>query len=151
VAFAKTAGIDLREVSQIAPELTDWLRLRSMRSPEVRYWVNTGGVLISESESPKRVQAATDAVNGKPLKEPLLRSTQTGATISLVNAFVLAVREHPELMADVFPNQAPEHVSLHIHYPHDESHFVVDTPVGPVRIRASTSKASYRSASAMFP
>jgi hypothetical protein len=64
----------------------------------------------------------------------MLRSTQTGAVISVLDAFVLAINEHPELAASVLPNQPPETVSFRMHYPDDESHFVIDTPLGFVRI-----------------
>jgi hypothetical protein len=60
--------------------------------------------------------------------------TQTGEVGTALQAFLNIVDEHPELWADVLPNQEPKPVTLHVEYA-DDSHFVLDTVLGPVRIK----------------
>jgi hypothetical protein len=69
----------------------------------------------------------------KPLDAPLLRSTSTGAIGTALQAFLSVVDENPELWANILPNQEPKPVVLRIDYPAD-THFVLDTALGPVRI-----------------
>jgi hypothetical protein len=106
-----------------------------MHSQERMHWLQNARLIISENESQERTEAAAQALAGKELGSPQLRSVQTGETISLTTAFMNAVNENPQLMKDSVPNQAPTTVKLRIDYPRDDSHFVIDTILGPVRVR----------------
>jgi len=134
VEHAKEAGIDLRELGDIAPEMANWLGLRVLQSQERHHSLQNANLHINENESPERAEAAMTALAGKQLGEPQLRSVQTGDTVSLTTAFMGAVAENPHLIEGTLPNQPPTPLKLHIHYPKDDSHFVVDTSLGPVRI-----------------
>jgi hypothetical protein len=136
IECADRFGIALRAVDAIAPELTLWLRMRSMTSQERNHILKHVEFVIDAAEPPASVQAAQSALSAagdKPLDAPLLRSTSTGATGTALQAFLSVVAEHPELWADVVPNQEPKPVLLRVGYPAD-NHFVIDTAFGPVRI-----------------
>ena len=136
IECAHRFGISLRAVHEIAPELILWARMRSMTSREERYVLNHVDFVIDAAEPPSSVHAAQAVINGagdKPLDAPLLRSTSTGATGTALQAFLSIVAEHPELWADILPNQDPKPVALRVEYAVD-SYFVLDTLAGPVRI-----------------
>jgi hypothetical protein len=73
-------------------------------------------------------------VTNTSLKDPLLRSTKTGETVSAVTAFHVAVLQHQELYEGLVPNQPPKHVSFTGYYRDDDDHYVLDTTAGSVRI-----------------
>ncbi|MSV27225.1 MAG: hypothetical protein EXQ52_00530 [Bryobacterales bacterium] len=108
--YAPSQGIDLRQLNEVAPDVIDWLGFRSMRSRQEHHVLHHACLRIGD-ESPERQQAFLDA-------EPLLRATDTGTVI----------------FADVIPNGPPKRLCVRIQYPHDGSHFVVNTTAGPVRI-----------------
>jgi hypothetical protein len=137
IEFSKTAGIDLREMSQldqVALDLAAWISMRVLHSQEVRHTLKSIRLHISEREIPERQQAVTTVVIGARPEEPLLRSTKTGETVSAAVAFQVAAGQLPYLYEDIVPNQPPKHVTFSGNYLDDEDHYVVDTAAGPVRI-----------------
>jgi Restriction endonuclease len=134
IEYANRAGIDLREVNEIAPEVANWLAMRHLQSVERRLRLDKATIRISETESTERLEAATGAITAKRLDEAVIRSTQTGEVVSLVKAFDLVISENPSVLSGVLPNQPGKSVELRVHYPSDESHFVVDTAIGSIRI-----------------
>ncbi len=93
--------------------------------------------VIADEESPKRTYAAQAVLKSqgdKPPEAPILRSTQTGKIGTPVQAFVNVVAEHTELWDDVFPKPGTQAVNLRVEYA-DHSHFVLDTALGPIRIK----------------
>ena len=113
-------GIALRAVDEVAPELTRWLRLRYMTSLEKSLILKHATFVIEGTESPAAVEATQIVLSelGDIAKAPLLRSTSTGATGTALQAFTSIVAEHPELWADILPNQEPKPVDLRVHYPY---------------------------------
>lgn len=136
VDYAKTVGIDLRELEDVAPEMINWLRVRSVQSHEYKHWLNHANIEIDENEPPERVEALETALRGKRLNEPQFRNTQTGETISPAVAFMHAVNENPDLTAGLVPNESPKPLTIYVTYPRHDSHFVIDTVLGSVRINA---------------
>lgn len=137
IEYAAQAGIELRAVEQIAPELARWLGMRSLTRSERRHHLHHASFVIAEEESPERAEAAQAVLRAqgdRPLEAPILLSTQTGERGTALQAFLNIVAEHPELWADVLPNQEPKPVSLRVEFA-DHSHFVLDTALGPVRIK----------------
>jgi len=137
VTFAKTAGIDLREMSQLgqlAPDLADWLSMKVLHTQEVRHNLTTAHLHIAEQETTEQEAAATTLVTSTSPKDPLLRSTKTGETVSTVTAFHVAVQQYQELYEGLVPNEPPKTVKFTANYLDDDDHYVLDTAAGPVRI-----------------
>jgi len=137
VPFATTAGIDLREMSQLsqlAPELASWLSMEVMQSQELRHNLTNALLHIGAHETTERETAAKTLVTSTPPKDPLLRATKTGETISIVSAFHIAVQQQQELYEGLVPNERSKHVKFTGNYPDDLDHYVLDTSAGPVRI-----------------
>jgi hypothetical protein len=136
IECAERFGIALRAVDEIAPELTVWLRIRSMTSRERRHVLNGIRFIVDAAEPPVSVQAVQSILSGsgdKPLDLALLRSTSTGETVTPLQAFSCIVAERPEVWENIVPNQEPRSVQLCVDYPTD-NHFVIDTTSGPVRL-----------------
>jgi hypothetical protein len=134
IDYAAQKGIDLRQIDQVGPELVTWLGLRSMQTRETRHFLTHARLIIDDNESPERAEAAQALlIKEKPADLRILRSTQTGATVTVLDAFINVVAEHPSPLASVRPNQDPMSVRINAEY-RDDSHFVVDTHLGPVRI-----------------
>jgi len=134
IEYGNRAGIEIREVNEIAPEVAGWLATRQMQSVERRLRLDKATIRISETESMERLKAAAEAITARRLDEAVLRSTQTGDVISLVTAFDLVISENPGVLEGVLPNQPGKSVELKVHYPSDDSHFVLDTAIGSIRI-----------------
>lgn len=135
--FAGKEGVDLREMSQLIqlpPDLASWLGTRILHSREVRHTLNAARLHIGEHETPERERAATTLVSRTSSKAPFLRETKTGQMISVVDAFQVAVQQQPELYSGLVPNGSSKHVKFVGNYRDDEDHYVLDTPVGPVRV-----------------
>ena len=108
--------------------------MRVLHSQELRHDLTGANLHIAEQETPEREQAATAIVKNKPVSEPVLRSTKTGVTVSVRDAFLVALQQLPQFVADVVPNQPPKQVAFTANYRDDEDHYVIDTTAGPVRI-----------------
>jgi len=132
--YAVSVGIDLREVHEVAPEMFSWLGIRVVRSQEEHLFMHDGHLGFGHVGSEELIAALKAAVGETRKDAPLLRSTETGAIISVLDAFVGAVRENPSLWDGVLPNSPAKRVQIRIEYPRDDSHFVVDTTAGPVRV-----------------
>jgi hypothetical protein len=136
VQRAKRWGIDLRRVEDILPEAATWLQIEFVRRQFRQHYLETANMYIGEDESPDRREAAMAALAGKLLGDPQLRSSKTGETISVTAAFIGAVNQNSEVCANILPNHPPTPVKLNVAYPRDDSHFVIDTSLGPVRVKS---------------
>lgn len=134
IHHAKAAGIELREVGGVAPEMAKWLSARDIRSHEYRHELIRAEMFIDPSESAERMDAANASLKGKVYGDLQLRIVKTGESISLVGAFDHMIKANPHMTADLIPNQPAKPVSFRASYRTDDGHVVVDTSLGPVRI-----------------
>ena len=135
VAYAKEKGIEIREVKSLTPEaFADWLQVRSMTRDEPSLHLVNAALIINAQETKERQEAFQEAVETKTLKHPVLRSIDTNETISALTALSRATHYAPYLFDGVLPNQPATSKNLRISYPNDDSHFVVDTNRGAIRI-----------------
>ena len=133
--FAKSAGIEPREVKALAPEhFGDWLMIQSIPQIEQSGRLEHATFLIDENESPQRQEAFHETISTKRTNEEFLRWVATNKTYRAAAAFQAAISEKPGAYDDVVPGQ-PKPVELTVSYPDDRAHFAVDTNAGPVRVR----------------
>lgn len=135
--FAKEQGIELREVNSLSPEhFSEWLVIRHIRRIERRTYVNHALVLI-DSQEPEEMKAALKEVFTRIVPDSaFLKATSTNEYVASKDAFANAVAQHGTLFDDVEPNGAGKQVKLHVVYPNDADHFVVETRLGDVRVRS---------------
>jgi len=133
--FAKLQGVEIREVTALAPEhFADWLVMQSITQFERSGGLHHASLIVGSDETKERREALLQAISAKSLDAPILRWIATDETVSAVTAFSAAVSDKPELYDQVVPNQPALLVNLRVRYPNDSSHFVVDTSLGAVRI-----------------
>lgn len=137
VEFAKSEGIELREVASLSPEdFSDWLMMRDLTSITRRTNLHHATILIDPEESPERREELARVILENTGDLTLLRSTSTGERSSLKNAFLGAVQEVGGLFDDIKPNGEGKKVQLEVKYENDNDHFVVDTALGEIRIKS---------------
>lgn len=133
--FAKQSGIELREVKTLTPEhLANWMHTRHMQFSQNILNLEAATVFPVDAELIAKKNALEDALSGKRLDEPVLRSTVNGSLLSAVEAFTDAVSNHQILFEGILPNQPGRQVKLRARYPNDDSHYTVDTALGEIRI-----------------
>ena len=135
IEYAKEAGIDLRAVEEIAPELVGWLRVGTVIGRQSCPFLYHADLVIAGEESPETtaaLQAALASAGTDPLNAPILR-TITGVCGTIAQAFTSVVVEHPEVWDDVVPNQEGKPVLLNVNY-EDQGQFVLESTVGPLRV-----------------
>jgi hypothetical protein len=135
LGYARQKGIEAREVRSLAPEhFADWLGLRTFHLSQQILHLDHAAILVAEAEHSERRKALAEVITGKRSDDPVLRSTEDGKLVSPSQAFVVAVASKPSLWYDVMPNGPAKAVKLTVRYSNEDSHFVVETTVGPVRI-----------------
>lgn len=137
VEFAKSEGIELREVASLTPEdFSDWLLIRDFTSITRRTNLHHATILIDPEESPERREELARVISEHTDDMPLLRSTSTGEKSPVKNAFLCAVQEVGNLFDDIEPNGEGKKVKLQVNYENENDHFVVDTELGEIRIKS---------------
>lgn len=131
--FAQAQGIELREVAALIPEAFGWLALRHIRQSKRSGNLTASMLLIDTTESPERGAALGAALSASDPNGAFLKA-QNGTLMRPADAFSAAVQQ-TDLFDDVEPNGPAKKVRLHAVYP-DDDYFVVDTALGPIRIRA---------------
>jgi Restriction endonuclease len=133
--FAKGQGIETCKVKALAPEhFADWLVMRTIIQIEKSGRLEHATFLIDENESPERQAAFHEIISMKGAGEEFLRWIETNKAYRAAAAFQAAILEKLGAYDEVAPGQ-PKPLTLIVSYPDDRAHFVVDTRVGPVRVR----------------
>jgi hypothetical protein len=133
--FAKNHGIELREVKELSPEeFGDWLLLKHITRTERIHKLEHASILIPETESPEKRDALWDVVSSLSGNSPFLQSSRTGEALSPTCAFMAAVCKNESLFEGIGPDGPSRPIRLHVRYPNDDDHFVVQTKCGSVRI-----------------
>lgn len=137
VEFARSQGIELREVRTLEPnEFEDWLVMRYLVNRQRLAALQHATILVHEGESPERITALAEAYANARTSVEILKSSVAGVSVSVDGAFVAAVNAAGTLFDDVVPNGPPKPVKLTAVYDNDEDHFIVETRLGPVRVRS---------------
>ncbi len=137
IEFAKSEGIELREVKKLAPEeFSDWLILQDITYVTRKTCLQYATILIDESESTERRDELAKTLSQKSDDELILRSVSIGENVPIKNAFLGAVNEVGDLFDDIEPNGMGKPIKLRINYENDNDHFVVETDLGEIRIKS---------------
>jgi hypothetical protein len=127
-------------VSDASPaDVVSWFQIEQLRVHNLVVTLEHARFFRHKEETPERKAAFDErlsAIAGRT-KEPFLRSTKTGATISVEDALCGLLTSQPQLSTDLAPNDAVgKPIRFHVEYLNDDDHFVVDTSAGAVRVRA---------------
>lgn len=152
VEFAQSQGIELREVKALSPEeFSGWLAIRHLRHIERVSELQEATFLVGEEESEERKVALLEVISNVPPKGVFLRSSKTGEYIAPDGAFSAAVDVAGTLFDDLIPNGAGKKVRLHVTFESDDDHFVIETSVGAVRLRAIIFEGELRIRETLVP
>jgi len=133
--FAELQGIELREVKELSPEsFSDWLIMRDCTMITRKAILHHARILIHEDETQERKEEMVRVISNVNSTDPILRSQKTEKAIPVLNAFLGAVNQVGNLFDDIEPNDPPKKIKIHIKYENDESHFVIATELGDIRI-----------------
>lgn len=135
ISFAKSQGIELREVRTLSPEeFASWLVIQEFKNIHLVSELKYAHIIVDEKESDERKAELHKAISGISKGVAIFRSSMTGELITPSNAFFAAVQEVQGIFDDVIVGK-PKTIHLHADYPSDEYHFTVETSVGSVRVR----------------
>lgn len=135
IDYAKSVGIDLREVATFEPGTFEWIEMHDI---EISQRISTlrGAYFRFDTLDTNVAQAALKRIEvAEKAQEPALRSSATGEMTRCENAFLAAVQaQSDERWPARFEASYTLNVVLDVTYSNDDDHFVVDTDTGPVRI-----------------
>jgi len=152
IEFAQSQGIELREVKGLSPEeFTGWLVVRHLQHIERVSGLRHATILVGEEESVERKRALLDIISSAPGDATLLKSSKTSEVIAPASAFSAAVGEVRTLFDNLVPNGPEMKVKLHVTYANDEDHFVVETPIGAIRVQAIVFEGELRITKTLVP
>lgn len=132
---AVTLGIELREVRSLAPQNFDWLRVSGFDFKQRQYGLLGLRILIAPDELQERQMALSEALGTAVGDVPFLRVVNTSEVKTANVAFAEAVDGLGNAFDDVPTAGATKAVRFTARYLDDNSHFVVDTKLGEVRVR----------------
>lgn len=152
IDFAQSKGIEIREVKALSPEeFAGWLAISHISHITRAIKLQHVTILVHERESDERKRALLEIISGPPADDELLKSSKTGKFVAPANQFSQAVDAAGTLFDDLVPNGPGKKVRLHVHYTNDEDHFVVETSVGPIRVKSILFKGELRIKEVLAP
>jgi hypothetical protein len=135
ISFAKSQGIELREVRSLSPEeFSSWLVIQEFRQIHRVAELKHMSIIVDESEPDERKAELPEVISKVANGEAILRSSMNGELVTSSNAFFAAVQGVQGIFDDVLADK-PKTINLHTDYQSDEDHFTVETSVGSVRVR----------------
>jgi hypothetical protein len=137
VEFARSEGIEVREVEALSPEqFADWLAISHIHHTEKVIMLQHAKIFVSEDENEDRKHALRQMISSPPAHDVILKSSKTGELVAPANAFSKAVQSQETLFEDLAPNGPGKKIRLYVEYTNDIDHFVVETTAGPIRVTA---------------
>ncbi len=133
--FANKTGIEVRTVTESEiDQISDWFLFDKMTVFKRGGNLENAKLLIDKNEPEKLSKALQKELKNNCADTPILRSTETGEKITVGAAFQSAVT-NSGLHDGPFLKEGSKKVNLKATYPRDDSHFVVETDEGIIRIR----------------
>jgi ribosomal protein S28E/S33 len=134
--YAEESGIEIRTVTEAHIEqIQDWFLLDKMTLYKRGGNLEHARLIVDEDESEETKQALLEILANNSPDVKLLLSTETGDRITVANAFVLAVIGIDGFYDDISQGGGSKKVKLRATYQQDNSHYVAETRIGPVRIK----------------
>lgn len=134
--YAEESGIEIRTVTESdLNQNRDWLLTEKVTVFTKGRRLDEVTLLIAESESVEIKTAIKEVLVNLDYKNPILQSPETNEYVNILDAFHSAVNTVDGIYDELFSENNSKEVKLRIQYTKDESHYVVDTKFGKVRIR----------------
>lgn len=132
--YAKDKGIETREIKEAdLSQISDWFKVQELVLTRSNSLLESAEIMIDDTE--EKTQALSELMLSlKNPDEKILFSTETKDCCNLATAFLLA-SEAAGLFEDIDPNGGSKKIKLKVQYPNDESHFVIQTKLGDVRVK----------------
>ncbi|WP_176962221.1 restriction endonuclease [Mariprofundus sp. NF] len=133
--YAKEAGIELRTVTESHLEdISDWFLPNKMTVTR-RGAILKNAVLLVDKDIPDKYRIALEKrlVAVEP-SDPILISTETDQHVTVCEAMQIAVNKTGNLYDDLNTDGASKEINLRVIFESDDSHFVVESEVGRIRI-----------------
>lgn len=152
IDFAQKGDIELREVRSLSPdEFAGWLLVRHIVNTVRHTSLLNATLIVDEHEPEERKQALLAALGRENADTSLLKASSTGQFVPVRNAFHAAVEQAGHLFDGLELNGPPKTVKLLVEYTNDDDHFVVETPVGEIRIRTIAYRGELRRKEILIP
>jgi len=134
--YAKDAGIEIRTVTEAnIDQINDWFLLKNMSLCKRGVVLEHATLLVDKNEPKERQEALNKILVDNSPESKILMSTETGKRITVATAFALAASDTKGLYDEIIPQGGAIKVNLHVTYPQDDSHYVVESSLGNIRIR----------------
>ena len=133
--LAASGGIELREVNGVtAKDFADWLLIDSMPLIQPSYRL-IHGTVYAANEEPERRRQLFDKIVKTKRDERILWHTENREYYSIGQAFRAVLSERKDLFDGIETDGVARPLILRVQYPDDDSHFIINTELGDVRIR----------------
>jgi hypothetical protein len=134
--YAKESGIEIRTVTEAdIDQINDWFLLTEMTVFKRGTILEHATLFIDKDESYETNEALRQVLANNSPETPILLSTENGERISVVKAFGVAASGIDGLYDGVTPDGGSKKVNLQVSYPQDNSHYVVESKLGNIRIK----------------
>lgn len=152
IDYAKSSGIEIREVIGLSPDqFSDWLAITCIHQTNRVAILQHTKIILDENESEERKSALSEIISGKPAHDAILKSSKTLDFVAPEKAFSYAASSKEALFDDLVPNGPGKRVRLYVQYTNDQDHFVVETSVGAIRVKAILFEGEIRVEESLIP
>lgn len=134
--YAKDSGIEIRTVNETdIDQISDWFLLNEMTLYKRGTILEHATLLVDENEPQEVHEALRQVLANNAPDSKLLLSTENGEHVSVASAFAIAAYGVDGLYDGVTPESGSKKVNLQVSYPQDNSHYVVESKLGNIRIK----------------
>ncbi len=142
VMFAKQAGIELRQVKDLAPGQFEWLAMTTIHCRVGHRTLRFLRLDIAEDADAQQKKAAEDFVGiARQASEPFLHAPN-GMIVTAYDVLHSFLNIHPEIEGSLLAG-APVQQRYALNYP-DDDQYTIQTSVGAIRIRRLIIEAEIR-------
>lgn len=132
-AYARSAGIELREVQNLDPaSFEGWLQVSEMTQVRKIHDLMRANIIIQQTETEEMRTAAQGVIKRASGNDPLLVASLTKNRATVTQAFMGAVQTEPSAFDGVAVDQ-PKKVCVVVQYAVDD-YFYIETEVGNARV-----------------
>lgn len=136
IEYAKKSGIEIRTVKEISfDDISNWFQMTHVTLINRICNLKNAMLLIEQDTSEIIRQSLKEVLVNQGPNAPILISTGTGEAVRPMDAFQAVVSENAKLYDDIEANSGSKKVKIKAIYQNDDSHFIVRTSKGDVRIR----------------
>ncbi|MBK8900213.1 MAG: hypothetical protein IPM53_03430 [Anaerolineaceae bacterium] len=133
--YANHAGIETRVVTDSdVSQIRDWFLLENLIVFRRGVVLVHATLLMDEKEPKDRQDALKNSLGAVAAEEKILQSSESGESINVATAFLRAANNASELYDELIPQGGSKKINLAVNYPQDNSHYVVETELGKIRI-----------------